>query len=68
MKRSKPSETLRAAIVLDGRPVRRIARAAKVPSTVLTRFLRSERGMTIHSLDRVAGVVGLELVPRRRSA
>lgn len=69
MKRSvTPSETLRAALVLDGRPVRRIALEARVPSTILTRFLKSERGMSIRSLDRVAAVVGLELVPRRRSA
>jgi len=58
------SETLRAAIVLDDRPVHRIARTANVPPTVLSRFMRRERGMTIQSLDRVAAAVGLELRPR----
>jgi hypothetical protein len=65
---STPSETLRAAIILDGRPVRRIARQAQVPPTILTRFVRNENGLSMRTLDRVASVVGLELVSRRRSA
>ena len=59
------SETLRAAIVLDDRPVHRIARTANVPPSILSRFMSRERGMTIRSFDRVAAAVGLELRPRR---
>jgi hypothetical protein len=64
MQRTAPSDTLRAAVTLDARPVHRIARTANVPPTVLSRFMRRERGMTIQSLDRVAAAVGLELRPR----
>lgn len=58
------SETLRAAIVLDERPVNRIATMARVPPSILSRFVKGERGMTTRSLDRVAAEVGLELRPR----
>jgi hypothetical protein len=65
MQRTAPSESLRAAIVLDERPVHRIAKTANVPPTVLSRFMRRERGMNTRSFDRVAAAVGLELRPRR---
>jgi|694.fasta_scaffold58269_7 hypothetical protein len=65
MQRTAPSDTLRAAVTLDARPVHRIARTANVPPTVLSRFMRGERGMTTRSFDRVAAAVGLELRPRR---
>ena len=58
------SETLRAAVILDARPVHRIARTANVPPSILSRFMARERGMTIRSFDRVAAAVGLELRPR----
>jgi len=64
MQRTAPSDTLRAAVTLDARPVHRIARTANVPPTVLSRFMRGERGMTTRSFDRVAAAVGLELRPR----
>ncbi len=65
MQRTAISDTLRAAIVLDARPVHRIARTANVPPSILSRFVRGERGMTTRSFDRVAAAVGLELRPRR---
>jgi hypothetical protein len=65
MQRTAPSDTLRAAIILDERPAHRIAKTANVPPTVLSRFMRRERGMTIRSFDRVAAAVGLELRRRR---
>lgn len=60
-----PSDALRAAITLDGRPVRRIARQAKVPATIITRFMRRDRQMTTRSFDRVADAVGLAFMPRK---
>jgi hypothetical protein len=65
MQRTAPSDALRAAITLDGRPVRRIARQANVPASIITRFLRRDRQMTTRSFDRVADAVGLTFVPRR---
>lgn len=65
MRRIAPSDALRAAVTLDGRPIRRIARQAKVPATILSRFMRRDRQMTTRSFDRVADAVGLSFVPRR---
>jgi hypothetical protein len=59
---------LRAALVLDRRPVRQIAREAAVPHSVLVRFMHRQRGMSAPTFDRVAGVLGYELRPRQRDA
>jgi hypothetical protein len=64
--RMPPSEHLRAAIENDGRPLRRIAAAASMPPSTITRFINRQRGLSSRSFDLVAGVVGLELRPRRR--
>lgn len=62
------SDALRAAILTDGRPLRRIAGQASVPASSICRFIRRERGLSCRALDRVAGVVGVELRPVSRSA
>lgn len=64
--RMPPSEYLRAAIENDGRPLRRIAAEASVPTSVISRFVNRQRGLSSGSFDLVAGVVGLELHRRRR--
>lgn len=61
--RIAPSETLRAAIVLDGRPLRRIAAKAAVPASTISRFMNRKRGLSTPIFDRVAGVIGFELRP-----
>lgn len=66
--RTAPSETLRAAIVLDGRPLRRIAAKANVPTSSISRFMNRRRGLSSRAFDRVAGVIGCELRPVARSA
>lgn len=58
-----PSETLRAAIILDGRSLRRIAIEAGLPTSTISRFMNRQRGMTTPIFDRVAGVIGVELRP-----
>lgn len=67
VQRNAPSESLRAAIVLDGRPLRRIAAKASIPASSITRFIRRERGLSGQAFDRVAGVVNWELRPRQRT-
>lgn len=62
-----PSDSLRAAILTDGRPLRRIAAKASIPASSITRFIRRERGLSGRAFDRVAGVVNWELRPRPRS-
>lgn len=66
--RIAPSDSLRAAILTDGRPLRRIAAQASLPASSITRFVRRQRGLSSRAFDRVAGVVGCELRPAARSA
>jgi len=68
VRRKAPSETLRAAIVLDGRSLRRIAGQAEVPASTISRFINRRRGLSSRDFDRVAGVMGFELRPAARSA
>jgi hypothetical protein len=63
MQRTAPSDGLRAAILIDGRPLRRIASQASVPASSITRFIRRERGLSGRVFDRVAGVVNWEMRP-----
>lgn len=63
-----PSDSLRAAVLTDGRPLRRIAGQAKLPPSSITRFIRRQRGLSSAAFDRVAAVVGLEFRPPARSA
>lgn len=58
-----PSDTLRASIVLDGRPVTQIARGAGLPHPVVSRFMRGKRGLSSRSIDRLANELGLVLRP-----
>jgi hypothetical protein len=37
-----------------------------MPPSTITRFINRQRGLSSRSFDLVAGVVGLELRPRRR--
>jgi hypothetical protein len=67
--RNEPlSDGMRAAILSDGRPLRQIAMRASVPASAISRFINRRRGLSARSLDRVAGVVGVELRPRRHPA
>lgn len=62
------SDSLRAAILIDGRPLRRIAGQASVPASSISRFIRRQRGLSGRAMDRVAGIVGFQLRPVSRSA
>ena len=68
MRRIAPSEVLRAAITDNEKAPHRIAKDAGVDHAAVYRFLRGQRGLNLSSFDRVAAALGLELVPRRRSA
>ena len=62
------SDTLRAAVLTDGRPLRRIAAQAAVPVSSISRFTRRQRGLSSHAMDRVACVLGVQLRPAARPA
>jgi hypothetical protein len=68
VQRTAPSDSLRAAILMDGRPLRRIAESARLPASSITRFIRRERGLSCRGFDRVAAVVNCELRPAARSS
>jgi plasmid maintenance system antidote protein VapI len=67
VQRIAPSDSLRAAILSDGRPMRRIAEGACVPPSTISRFIRRRRGLTSQVFDRVAAAVNCELRPVARS-
>jgi hypothetical protein len=64
--RKAPSETIRAAVTIDGRPPHRIALDAKVSPAILSRFLSRQRGLSSRSMDRLAIALGYELRPVSR--
>jgi hypothetical protein len=66
--RIAPSDSLRAAILTDGRPLRQIAESAKLPPSSITRFIRRQRGLSSRAFDRVAAAVNCEFRPVPRSA
>jgi len=68
VQRTAPSDSLRAAILTDGRPFRRIAAQASLPASSITRFIRRERGLSSRAFDRVAAAVNCELRPAARSS
>lgn len=61
------SDALRAAVIMDGRPLRRIAAQASVPVSSISRFTRRQRGLSATAMDRVAGVLGVQLRPAAQS-
>lgn len=59
---------VRDAIRRDARSISRIARDAGVSQSVVSRFVAGQRGVTVTTVDRLIGTLGLELRPSRRSA
>ena len=60
------SNQLRAIIKARGLTPYAVAIAADVAPSVLTRFMRAERSLTLDTFDRVAAALGLELRETRR--
>lgn len=60
----KPSDALRAAVKNSGQTRYRIARQTGMTESGLSRFVHGG-GLNLASLDRLAGYLGLELVPTR---
>ena len=57
------SEQLRAAIVDSGLSLQQLARESGVDVSILSRFARRERTMTLELADRLAIRLGLALWP-----
>jgi hypothetical protein len=56
------SESLRAAIIEDGRPLRELARQCGVDEPRLSRFASGKRLLSLPAVDAVASALGLRLV------
>ena len=56
------------AIRRDNRSITRLARDAGVSQSQVSRFVNGKRGVTIITMERLLGTLGLELRPLRRSA
>ena len=56
------SESLREAIHLSGRSIRRLAKEAKVSEIVLQQFLQGERDLRLATVERLAQILKLKLV------
>jgi transcriptional regulator with XRE-family HTH domain len=64
VKSSTLSDQIRQAIEGSELSLYRIAKSSKVSAAALTRF-RQGKSLTLTSVDRIAGVLGLEIVTRR---
>lgn len=60
-KRVSVSESLRQAIIESGQSTAALQRATGVANGAISRFLRSERSLTLSSVDRLAAHLGLVL-------
>ena len=56
------TEEVRAAIADSGLSLGEIGRRADVPTSVLSRFMREERSITVETLDKIAEALGLRVV------
>ena len=65
-KRGTITEAVRRAIEESGLSRYAIAKASGVTQAALSRFVAGKRGLTTDTLDRLADVLGLEIVVRKR--
>lgn len=59
---------VRDAIRRDNRSLTRLSRDAGVSQSQVSRFVSGQRSVTITTMDRLIGTLGLELRPLRQSA
>ena len=58
---------IREAIEQDGRSVYALAREAEIDQSTLNKVVRGERNdMTLSVAEKLFGVLGIEVVPKRR--
>jgi len=66
-KRTKLTDQLRQAIEAADKSRYRIALEAEIDHATLSRFMNGKGGLSMDGLDRLADVLGLELVAKRRT-
>jgi hypothetical protein len=60
------TDQLRRAVIDSGVSRYRISVESGIAESVLSRFVRGERGLNSDSIDRLMECLGLEIRPRRR--
>ncbi|MCE9592330.1 MAG: helix-turn-helix transcriptional regulator [Planctomycetes bacterium] len=60
-------QSLRQAVKASEKTQYRLAKEAKVAQSMLSRLLSRERGLSIEAAERLADVLGLELVLRPKT-
>jgi plasmid maintenance system antidote protein VapI len=66
-KQHKVSDVLRAAIEASEMSRYRIAVEAQIDHASMSRFMHGQTGLSLENIDRLAVVLGLEMVPKRRT-
>ena len=67
-KQHKLSDVLRAAVEASEMSRYRIAVEAEMDHASMSRFMSGQTGLSLDTIDRLAVVLGLEMVPKRRAA
>jgi transcriptional regulator with XRE-family HTH domain len=62
----KFTEVLRRAILECGESRAAISRETGIAESILSRFVRGERGLSSESIDALIEFLGMEIRPRRR--
>jgi hypothetical protein len=65
-KQDRLSDQLRTLLAKEPGSLYALAKDAGVPGSVLSRFAAGTRGLTLDSVDKIAGALGLLLVQTRR--
>jgi hypothetical protein len=60
------TDQLRRAVIDSGISRYRISQESGIAESVLSRFVRGERGLKSDSIDRLMECLGLEIRPRRK--
>lgn len=66
--RRRLAEQLRQMIRDSGLSQAEICRRAEVDAAAVSRFMNGERGLSLETLERLAMVLGFDLVPRSPSS
>lgn len=63
---SNLSDQVRDAVRRSGFTAQQVGDAARIHKSAMSRFLASERGLSIEALDRIGLVLGLSIARKKR--
>ena len=62
-KESGLGAAIKAAVLATGKSINSVAKAAQVPQSVLQRFVTGQRGLKLHTAEKLCAHLGLKLKP-----